>query len=230
MNTQKANALVAPEQKIRMRFSKTGTLKYIGHLDFLRVFQQMVRRANIPVAYSQGFNPHQILSFALPLSLGMASINDYADMTITQQLNKTIMPDQIVDALNTVAPSGLKVTAVYMAAGRPAAAATVAADYALDTDLPREILQKRAHDIMQAKTLVIPKKTKSGIKDTDIRADIFDIAVPLQGEIVMKLSAGSAKFLNPLLVAEILIADKPSPSSLTRLELYQSGENGFYSL
>jgi len=55
--------------KIRLRFSKTGTLCYLGHLDFLKVFTQAIRRSGLPIAYSQGFNPHQIISFALPLPL-----------------------------------------------------------------------------------------------------------------------------------------------------------------
>lgn len=66
--------------KTRMRFTKTGSLKFIGHLDCMRFFQKAIRRARLDVAYSQGFNPHQIMSFASPLSVGLTSDGEYIDI------------------------------------------------------------------------------------------------------------------------------------------------------
>jgi len=208
------------DTKIRLRFSKTGTLCFIGHLDFLRVFQQTIRRSGLPIAYSQGFNPHQILSFALPLPLGMESINDYADITLT-----TEMPEnEIVTKLNAVAPQGLAFHAAYAPVGKPAAAATGVADYMLKMDVSPEITAA-VEKLLKTETLVIPKKTKSGIKDTDIRQDIFAVEVEEPG-LKLRLSAGSGRFLNPLLVAEQILPVPPCNSMLQRLELYQQGENG----
>jgi len=202
------------ESKIRLRFSKADTLRFIGHLDFLKVFQQAIRRSALPIAYSQGFNPHQIISFALPLPLGMVSINDYADITLTAQ----VTPAEIVDKLNAAAPRGLKVHAAYEPKGKTAAAATIAADYVLSGEISQEVINK----ILKADTLIIPKKTKSGIKDTDIRPDIIDIQTHENG-CLLRLVAGSAGFLNPLLVARLLVNDENiSNASLSRLELYQT--------
>ncbi|MCL2456261.1 MAG: TIGR03936 family radical SAM-associated protein, partial [Defluviitaleaceae bacterium] len=86
-------------QKIRLKFSKTKTLRFIGHLDFLRVFQQTIRRAGLPAAFSQGFNPHLMISFALPLPLGMESLNDYADITLESEASF----DDIVKKINDAA-------------------------------------------------------------------------------------------------------------------------------
>ena len=66
--------------KVRIKFSKTGALKYIGHLDVMRYFQKLMRRADIPIAYSEGFSPHQIMSFAMPLGIGDESIAEYVDI------------------------------------------------------------------------------------------------------------------------------------------------------
>lgn len=65
---------------LRFRFAKYGAMKYLGHLDLLRYFQKAVRRAEIPVAYSTGFSPHQIMSFAMPLSVGLTSEGEYFDV------------------------------------------------------------------------------------------------------------------------------------------------------
>jgi len=199
-----------------MRFSKTGSLRFIGHLDFLRVFQQTIRRAGLPAAFSQGFNPHLQISFALPLPLGMESVNDYADLTLTEELS----PAEIVEKLNAVAPSGLLVKAAYAAENKAASVVSVA-DYILNIPVisPEEILQQDK--------IIIAKKTKKGIKDTDIRPDI--LSLELQGSaVLMRLSAGSSRFLNPVTVAELIAVEgeKPSVANISRIELYQENENG----
>jgi len=209
------------ETKIRIRFSKTDTLRFIGHLDFLRVFQQTIRRSGLPIAYSQGFNPHQIISFALPLPLGMESVNDYADITLTAQ----VPHPEIVDKINAVAPQGLRVSAAYQQQGATAAAATIVADCMLAMEMSDKSISESIKRILNAETLVIPKKTKSGIKNTDIRPDIFEINKD-GNRVLLRLSAGSGRFLNPLLVAEQLVLEKPSTSNLSRLELYQANGKG----
>ena len=203
--------------RVRLRFSKGGALRFIGHLDFLRVFQQTIRRAGLPAAFSQGFNPHLLISFALPLPLGMDSVNDYADLTLEEEISG----DEIVERLNTVAPGGLVVKAAYPVENKAASIVTIA-DYALATD---NDVSDVVQNLMQSQTIVISKKTKSGIKDTDIRPDIFDLKAA-DGMVHMRLSAGSARFLHPMTVAELILGEKPNPALLTRLELYQFIEQG----
>ena len=65
--------------KIRMKFSKNGPLRFVGHLDVMRYFQKVFRRAEVDIAYSQGYSPHQIISFAAPLGLGVTSDGEYLD-------------------------------------------------------------------------------------------------------------------------------------------------------
>ena len=232
--------------KIRVRFSKSNALSYIGHLDFLKVFQQTIRRANLPMAYSQGFNPHMLLSFALPLPLGMASKNDYADLTLAS----TMPTNDIVSQLNTYAPSGLKLTGAWEVEGAGAAALAAVADYSLI--MPKSNTEG-IETLLGQQSIVVPKKTKSGIKNTDIRTDILDIwettditvdkaqpnqainqqhlqqnksepheSEPQQHEatVIMRLSAGSARFINPLIVAKLLLKHDTDPKAITRLDLY----------
>ncbi len=90
---------------VRVRFAKYGAVKFIGHLDVLRYFQKAVRRAGLKIAYSQGFHPHQIMSFASPLGVGITSEGEYMDMELTAEYT----PQEIVDALNSAMVEGFAV-------------------------------------------------------------------------------------------------------------------------
>ena len=68
--------------KIRIKFAKEGTMKFIGHLDVMRYFQKVMRRADVDIRYSEGFSPHQIMSFASPLGVGMESRGEYVDIEV----------------------------------------------------------------------------------------------------------------------------------------------------
>lgn len=95
---------------IRARFTKTGDIKYISHLDLMRLFQRAFRRANIPIKYSEGFNPHPRFSLATALALGVSSDGEYMDV----ELDENIDIDSFVQNLNNVLPDGVKILkAVY---------------------------------------------------------------------------------------------------------------------
>ena len=206
--------------KTRILFAKEGALRFIGHLDFLRVFGQMLRRTNLPLAYSQGFNPHIQLGFALPLPLGMASTNDYADLTFAAPINLA----EAAAIMQAQAPAGLTIRRIWEYEGRAAASVTYAADYTFQGEI--------AIDLISAPEYIIAKKTKSGIKDTDIRPDIF--AIYNEGtQITMKLAAGSGRFLNPLTVAQLIIGPgrrQITAGEVTRTELYERVGEGFVAL
>ena len=79
-------------REVRLRFSKTGRLKYISHLDINRAMSRALKRAGIPLWYTEGFNPHPYMSFSLPLSLGVESLCESVDLRITGEItNKEIL-------------------------------------------------------------------------------------------------------------------------------------------
>lgn len=209
--------------KIRLRFSKGGALRYIGHLDFLRVFGQTIRRAGLPMAFSQGFNPHLLISFALPLSLGVQSENDYADITLAEEC------PAILQKLNAAAPAGLTIKAAYPATDKAASVVAIA-DYKIKTlgalspsPLNPYNWEGKIGEILERKEICVAKKTKKGVRDVDIRADILGLEMRDDG-LFMRLSAGSARFLNPLTVLETLCpgaGDKTMAAHITRTELYR---------
>ena len=90
--------------RLIVRFSKEERVKYISHLDLMRTLQRALRRAEIPVAFSQGFNPHPRLSFASALAVGMTSEGEYMDILLEQDL----VPDEFCNRMNKVLPLGIR--------------------------------------------------------------------------------------------------------------------------
>ena len=84
--------------KIRIKFRKYGTMKFIGHLDVMRYFQKAIRRSEVNIRYSEGFSPHQIMSFAAPLGVGITSKGEYVDIEVLDTENSKKM----IDRLNAV--------------------------------------------------------------------------------------------------------------------------------
>lgn len=91
--------------KIISKYSKTGNLKYISHLDVLRFIQRSVKRAGIDAKYSEGFNPHMKTSFGFPLSLGIESMGEYFEL----ELNEDMPPEKFVERINAVMPKGMQI-------------------------------------------------------------------------------------------------------------------------
>ena len=92
--------------KIRIKFRKYGVMRFIGHLDIMRYFQKAMRRAEIDICYSEGFSPHQIMSFAAPLGVGITSDGEYLDI----EVNSTRSSEASIKALNDTMVEGVEVT------------------------------------------------------------------------------------------------------------------------
>ncbi|MBI3398894.1 MAG: DUF2344 domain-containing protein [Deltaproteobacteria bacterium] len=96
---------LAPSLKIRLTFSKTGEMKYLGHLELVTLFSRAIRRAEIPVAYSAGFHPLPKTVFCQPLPVGIESIAEGVDL----ELEGYMKPQEIVERLNSTLPEGIKI-------------------------------------------------------------------------------------------------------------------------
>ncbi|NLY67608.1 MAG: DUF2344 domain-containing protein [Tissierellia bacterium] len=90
---------------LRIKFTKKGYLKYISHLDTMRLFQRAFRRGNIPIKYSQGFNPQPKMSIANPLALGIESEEEFMDI----ELLKKISEQEFIEIINNQLPDGIKI-------------------------------------------------------------------------------------------------------------------------
>lgn len=212
--------------KIRMRFSKGGTLKFIGHLDVMRFFQKTFRRAQLDMMYSQGFNPHPLLSFASPLGVGLTSDGEYLDI----QLHSCGNSQELMDLVNSALTSeGLtREITIHSVKKLPDDAKTsmalvAAADYRMDlkegyeTDMIPDFENKFTNFLKQD-SIMITKQTKKGEAELDLKPWIYQVAFtaeefaektkqPLREtvaveytpgqRIFMQLSAGSSVNIRP---------------------------------
>ena len=99
--------------KIRIKFSKQGNMKFIGHLDIMRYFQKAMRRADVEIRYSEGFSPHQIMSFAAPLGVGLTGSGEYLDIEVLS----TDSSKEMVRRLNDVMVEDMEILS-YKKIGR----------------------------------------------------------------------------------------------------------------
>ena len=190
--------------KLRLKFSKNGPIKFIGHLDVMRYFQKAIRRADIDVKYSEGFSPHQVISFAQPLSVGATSDGEYMDMTV----NSMVSTKDIMDRLNNVLNEGIKILAITELSERDekAMTASFAARYRLNF---RENIRpdfdwcSKFEEYLSRDKLPAMKKTKSGEKEIDMRPMIFEYRIDsAKEEVNILLSMSSSATLKPTLLFE----------------------------
>lgn len=191
--------------KYRFKFEKFGTIKFIGHLDVVIVFQRALKRADIPIAYSNGFNPHQLISFALPLSLGYTSIGEYGDFQLQTEEN----PEELKEKINNALPEGLIITElIKLKEGVKNTMASVCAasyDIYFDETISPEDIKNNLSSFINQNEILVMKKTKKNFKETDIKSDILgaeDISADGKGVLKVLVNAGSVKNLKPESVAE----------------------------
>lgn len=191
--------------KYRFKFEKFGTIKFIGHLDVVIVFQRALKRADIPIAYSNGFNPHQLISFALPLSLGYTSIGEYGDFQLQTEENS----EELKEKINNALPEGLIITElIELKEGVKNTMASVCAasyDIYFDETISPEDIKNNLSSFINQNEILVMKKTKKNFKETDIKPDILgaeDISADGKGVLKVLVNAGSVKNLKPESVAE----------------------------
>jgi radical SAM-linked protein len=161
--------------RLLIKFTKTNGAKFISHLDTTRTLHRAFRRAELPISYSKGFNPHASISVAAPLSLGLGSIAEYADVELDVELE----PEGIKNALNNVLPMDIKILKVIpINVKMPASMAAVAyARYSIyfEKNFDIEIVDKSIKEILSSKEIMKMKRSKAGEKLVDIRQFIIEL-------------------------------------------------------
>jgi len=209
--------------RVRIKFTKTGCLKFIGHLDVMRYFQKAIRRAELPVSLSEGFSPHMLMSFAAPLGVGKTSSGEYFDLDLKEE----IPTDEIRERINAQMVPGIHVeSCVEIGIKKAEKCMTLvrAADYTVSfrkgevmlPDLPQ--LQEKLEMFLSRPSIVVLRKTKRSEEQTDILPWIYEMQmVELDDQMLAEhpqgvdaervafhllLSAGSVSNLKPELVMQ----------------------------
>ena len=170
--------------KIRICFSKTGCSKFVSHLDLMKTLQRTFRRGGIDISYSQGFNPHPIMSIAHPLPLGVEGLNEYMDISVDSKPNF----EELKIKMNNALPQDIRVNSITEV-NRPLNV-IVRAEYSAIINLVQEVenLEQEINHFLALNEIVVEKKTKRGLSDTDIKPMIFDVAIDQIQEREVKLN------------------------------------------
>lgn len=188
--------------KYILKYGRDERVKFISHLDFVRCFHRAVRRSQLNFEFSQGFNPHPVMTIAQPLPVCVTSECEYMKVGFVTDMTDS----EIMDELNRAMPGGFYVYDVRQISGKEIDLTKInMAEYIT------EIECKEPCDpttLLNEKELVVPKKTKSGIKDSDIRPHIFELEyLGYENGIMtvrMVVSCGSAYNLKPQTVVEAM--------------------------
>ena len=221
--------------KARIKWSKTGVLRFIGHLDVQRYFHKAMMRAQLPVSFSKGMSPHQMMSFAAPLGIGMTSEGEYVDV----MFDETLPGKEMIARLNAVMNEGIQILDLKEIDEKEknCMAVNAAADYLVTFRKGyyyTEAFLKRTEPFYFQETIPILKKTKRSEKEVDISSLILEIREQGEG-IFMKLVTGSSDNLKPQLVMEAFCNYlgydyNPMGFQYHRLETYLERDGNFLPL
>lgn len=195
-----------------IKFTKEPEIKFVAHLDLMRTIQRVIRRSELPVDYSKGFNPHMSLSIAQPLSVGVFSSGEYMDVVFKDKVNE----DEIIDRLNKSTVSGIKfLKAVGIEPPKPnekklpqgmalidAARYTIKMEYNDTSKFEEEI-----KNLLAKKEWVMIKRTKKGEREVDIKPLVHEVNYCVENnEVILNIliSSGSREHLSPDLFVKLI--------------------------
>jgi len=204
--------------RIRITFVKQGALRYTGHLDLHKLWERAARRAELPLAYSQGFHPQPKMNMAAALPLGFSSRCEVVDM----KLEHDIPLDGLSTRLNTTLPSGIQVVNVEQVdEGAPTLQTQVAsAEYevTLTEAFDGSELKRKVDSVIDSKSIIRERRGKI----YDLRSLIEELNLPPNGKIFMRLRAREGATGRPEEVLDVLgIAVEGTRIERTRL-IFQS--------
>ena len=196
--------------RVRIRFEKTGIMRYVGHLDLMRFFQKAVKRTGIPIKYSEGFNPHQIMSFASPLGVGLTSRGEYMDIDIKEEVpskdaidlfNKNMVEGLIIKSFKYLPDDAIKCMSAVTAATYEVTYKDPKADITYIDNLID--LKEKFYD--EAISIDVIKETKKGTREVDLKPLIYEFEIEITDNVPTYhfcLSSGSVDNIKPELVVK----------------------------
>lgn len=203
---------------VRVWFSKTGLSKYISHLDLNRFMTRAVRRAGIPLWYTEGFNPHPYLNFSLPLSLGIEGMNESMDIRIEGNMEN----GEILEKLQNVMVDGIEVFNVTDPENTPHDIAFAEYTIILQFNGEADKFLQSSLETLSGEELIVEKPGKSGrkkvMKQVNLLPNIQSCSMEKVGENVKihtVLPAGDKMNLNPALLVQALFKASGITAELT---------------
>jgi radical SAM-linked protein len=186
--------------RMRVKYSKTGSARYTGHLDLIRIFDRALRRADIPVAYSMGFHPHPKVSFGHPLPLGYESLAEYVDITLSESF------PGLEASLRKGFPYGFDVRTVKAVSEHASSLVSIItrAEYFVKCDIDEQTAAA-IKKILDSESIRIVRSSKKGDRIVDVRPGIYNLAIDSKkGGFSMELSLEAEQSAKPLEVLSLI--------------------------
>jgi len=216
--------------KLRVKFSKHGSMRFIGHLDTMRFFQKAIRRSRISISYTTGFSPHQVMAFAQPLGVGLESDGEYLDI----EVDSITSTEQMVKQLDEQMCEGFEILDIRLLpdnAGNAMASVT-AASYKVtfrDGKKPVSDIAAAVERFRTSENVIITKQTKKNQIELDLKQSVYELRIE-DDSVYMLVDASSGGNIKPELVIRTLLGfydEELSENALliTRLETYGLDDN-----
>jgi radical SAM-linked protein len=205
-NDAMVNDNTPTKQRLQIRFGKTGALKYTGNLDVAKIWERVLRRADLPILYSKGFNTRPRIQLASALPLGITSECEYLEVSLREQITDDL--DSIAEQLRAVSPAGLDIYQVSdLSIHAPAAATLVhSADYRIrfEDGIDPADLRARVEQLLARDRIVQITERRGRKQASDLRPLIFSLEVDENGDLIAHLAAGENGSLRPDVLLEYL--------------------------
>lgn len=184
--------------QIRFQFNRGNDLKFIGHLDILRLFERTFKRSELPIAHSQGFNPRPQIIFGQPMPLGLTSEGEFADVELLEEME----PQRFLEIMNRSLPPGIQLlNAKVKRSNANLMAQILGAKYHVCFRASENLnIQKLIDSILSTDTILVMKKTKSGEKETNLRPHVHQLSGSFygtEGYFDVLLGAGQVDNIRP---------------------------------
>lgn len=204
-------------------FEKMGRMSWFSHLDLQNTMQRALRRAQLPVAYSQGFNPHVLTSFATALSVGCQSRGEVMEVEMAGEIS----PEEFAEKLNACLPDGLKVRRCASVPDSAPALMAKVAEAGYDITAPNADLTQAVEAFLKAEEVMVEKRSKTKTRLVNIRPMVHEITCAFDGKdsrLSMVLEQTNANALKVELVMQALAPEQEF--RFVRTALYAAGTDG----
>ena len=193
-------------QRLRVTFGKSGPLKYTSNLDTAKIWERVLRRANLPILYTKGFNTRPRISLAMPLPLGISSECEILEVSLRERID--LCEDELRGRLLSVSPQGLTVSALIEVDTRSSTLHSLveSAEYRIQflDDIDHRDLQRRIDELLSRESIIIDRVRRRKRSVMDIRPLILGLRLDSNSDLIAHLSVGDRGNLRPDQVMEHL--------------------------
>ena len=199
------------KQRLRIIFGKAGTLKYTSSLDIAKIWERVLRRADLPILYTQGFNTRPRIQLAMPLPLGITSECEILDAALREKTD--FQEAELMARLLRVAPSGLTIHAIAEVEiwASTMQSLVLSAEYRIrfEDGIDASILRARIDDLLNRKSIIVEKVRKRKRSVMDLRPLIIDLYMDEADNLIAHLSVGDRGNMRPdQLIEQMGLADE----------------------